>query len=235
MASSRRLIHATCLAVLLHAGGCVASPLGSSAKAELPNDKVIQAFAGGAQAEFPGESKAGAVSLYDRIMDGFELGPQRLVLGDGSAIYWGAKYQEAFLQSVIISDATGKIRLLATVDNITAIARGSKPLATSMEQYQEKLKKAERDGSSPLVSVFVRDERDLAGYMPYLKRFVQASLLGFNAHCDKSPGMAQACELAGQIDIPLRLYALSGSKPVTHALSVPDVAAASVPLESFRW
>jgi hypothetical protein len=192
-----------------------------------PDDSAIEAFAGKASAHFPGEDASEAVS--DRILDGFQAGPSRLAVGDGPVIYWGFKFQEANLQSVAVYDADGHPRLLAAVDNVVRLVGGRHAPLGSMDQY---LKAVKDSGSTPVVSVFVRNAKDLDVYLPYLKRWLQANLLGFNVHCDKTD-MAQACALASRIELPIQAYALSPDSDKTSALPVPQAAAASVPLESF--
>ncbi|MHB8921559.1 MAG: hypothetical protein ACYC3A_03685 [Halothiobacillus sp.] len=170
-----------------------------------------------------------AVPVSDRILDGFTGGTMRLALKNGTVIYYGFKFQEgalvqqANLKSVAIYEPEGRPRLLAAVDNVPILR---KPF-TSMAEYQRYLKD---NHISPSVLVFVRNERDLDTYLPYLKRWLQADLLGFNVNC-KEPGMAEACKFAGQIEIPTRAYLLPSLRPVV----VPKVEAADVPLEAFTW
>ena len=226
MAGIRRIVQAACIAALFQVWGCMAAPQGVQSS-NVPDDTAIEAFTGDVALAFPGEDKD-AVPVSDRILDGFQAGPTHLALADGDVIYWGFKFQEANLQSVAIYDAKGHPRLLAAVDNIVRVVGGSAPLGT-MEQYQHALKDS---GVTPAVSVFVREPGDLVTYLPYLKRWLQADLLGFNVHCDK-PGMADACKLANQIAVPIQAYALMPKSGAPHMLQVPKTAAASVPLGSF--
>ncbi len=206
---------------------CASAPAQAGQAERTPDDSAIEAFAGKASVQFPGEDAAEAVA--DRILDGFQAGPSRLAVGDGTVIYWGYEFQEANLQSVAIYDADGHPRLLAAVDNVVRLVGGRHASLNSMDQY---LKAMQDSGSMPMISVFVRNAQDLDVYLPYLKRWLQADLLGFNVHCDRA-GMAPACALAARIELPIQAYALSPDSDKTRALPVPQVAAAPVPLESF--
>lgn len=206
---------------------CASASVQASQAERTPDDSAIEAFAGKAAAQFPGADAAEAVA--DRILDGFQAGPSRLDTGDGTVIYWGFKFQEANLQSIAIYDAGGHPRLLAAVDDMVRLVGGRHAPLNSMEAY---LKAVQDSGSTPMISVFVRNAQDLNVYLPYLKRWLQADLFGFNVHCDKAD-MAPACALAARIELPIQAYALSPDSDKTSALPVPQVAAAPVPLESF--
>lgn len=236
---TKHIMRVACMVAML---GIAVSALATdtsatSRSAKLPDDTAFKTVAGAAKVRFPaGPGKEQSDdSVYDRIMDGFQVGPQRLMLDDGSSLYWGQKYQEGNLQSVIIVDPKGQVRLMAAIDDLMEIARGNQPRYTSLAQYQAALKKASSWDGSPGVDVFVGDEADLARYLPDLKRFLQADLLGFNIRCDE-PAMSKTCALASQIDIPIRAYMPAGKMPELRALAVPNAAAASTPpLESFQW
>lgn len=230
MTSIRRVVQFACLATLLQAWGYVAATPRPGAPSSRPDDTMIEAFAGDASMVFPGDDSDGAVSVSDRVLDGLQAGPARLVAANGTVIYWGFKFQEGNLQSVAVHDALGRPRLLAVVDNVVRVAYGNTTTTGTMKQYQAEL---ERNSlAPPLVSVFVRNAADLATYLPYLKSWLRADLLGFNATCDK-PAMIAACALAARIVIPIRAYALVPKQGAPHLLPVPAVAAANVPLESF--
>lgn len=97
-----------------------------------------------------------------------------------------------------------------------------------MSAYEQNVKQTER---SPSISIFMHDKRDLETYLPYLKRWLQANLLGFNVNC-KEPRMAEACKFVPQIaetQIPIRAYQVPSMRP----LGVPKVKAADIPLEAF--
>lgn len=225
LAALRRRIGAAWFALLMCASASASAQL--TQEERTPDDSAIEAFAGKAAAQFSGAAAAEAVA--DRILDGFQAGPSRLAVGDGTVIYWGFKFQEANLQSVAIYDADGHPRLLAAVDDVVRLVGGRQAPLNSMEAY---LKAVQDSGSTPMISVFVRNAQDLNVYLPYLKRWLQADLLGFNVHCDKAD-MAPACALAARIELPIQAYALSPDSDKTRALPVPQVAAAPVPLESF--
>jgi hypothetical protein len=237
MAVSRQSLQVFCIALFLFSSACGASSQDVSSHAELTNNQVIKVFIGTAKAHFPAEGGPSAASIYDRTMAGFELGPQRLVLNSGIAIYWGEKYQEGNLQSVMIVDTRGRVRLVAVVDNIVRIARAGEPLFSSMGQYRREVKRREDYGSSnsQFVSVFVRNAQDLGFYLPYLMRWVQADLLGFNVQCDESQKMTHVCAMAGHITVPVQAYVINARGSDVRSLPVAKVASASVPLESFKW
>lgn len=198
----------------------------------VPNDSAVAAFAG--DTVLPGDESDTREVLSDRILDGFEAAPQRLPLDGGAAIYWGQQYREGNLQSVVITDEKGDIRLMAAVDDVLEIARGNEPSVSSLQQYQALVKK-ELGGDVPLASVFVRRPGDLDTYLPLLKRWLQADLLGFNVKCGKGPRMTQACALATKVQIRIEAYLICDDPPRTRALAVPEAAASTaIPLEAFR-
>lgn len=83
----------------------------------------------------------------------------------------------------------------------------------------------------PVVTIFVYDESDLKAYLPLLKRWLQANLMGFNTDGSK-PDLAGACRLAEQIAIPIKVYVIAADGSL-RSIKAPDVKAASVPLKSF--
>ena len=228
MTSSCQRLRVAFAAILAFASVCSAACAQVSQADRTPDSTAIEAFAGKAAIAFPGEATSGTVVVSDRILDGFEAGPSRLVVDRDTTIFWGFKFQEGNLQSVAIFDGNGHPRLLAAVDNVPSLQRGGTWINT-LEQYRQAVA---RSGTSPVVSVFVRDTRDLQTYLPYLKRWLQADLLGFNVHCDKL-GMAPTCAVAEQIEVPIQAYMLSPGTTDAQALSLPKLQAASVPLESF--
>lgn len=227
----RRIVQFACLTALLQAWGCMAATPRPGASSSGPDDAMIGAFAGDVSMVFPGDDSPSAVLVSDRILDGLQAGPGRLVAADGTVIYWGFKFQEGNLQSVVIRDSKGRPRLLAVVNNVVRVADGDTTTIGTVEQYQAELRST-GGGYLPGVSVFVRNANDLATYLPYLKSWLQADLLGFNATCDKA-AMTAACTLAARIVIPIRAYALVPKQAAPHALPVPVVAKANIPLESF--
>lgn len=154
-----------------------------------------------------------------------------MTLPNGTAIHWGFRYKEATTESVAIFDAQDRPRLLAAVDSIPW-RDGSGPHCEpfiSIEAYQDH---ASRTFLHPGIAIFVRDKRDLEIYLPYLKNWLQANLLGFNVDC-KEPDMAEACKFVTQTEltqfIPIRAYLL----PSMRLLALPKVPAAKVALEAF--
>ncbi len=237
MNALRPCVYALLLAALLPVCGC-ARDSGASAPAPaaqpaakdvpaIPEESDLQALLG--KATQPGVADGGA-SISDRILDGFQAGPSHLRLGDGSIVYWGFKFEEATQQSFVVYDDAGHVRLAAMVDDIVRLTSRGRPRVAGMAAYQEAV---ERSGLDPRVLAFVRDEGDLATYLPALERWLQADLLGFNVHCERA-GMAPACALAGQVRLPLRAYAVDAATGAVRELAVPDRPAAQEPLENFR-
>lgn len=231
----RRLAQVLCLAALLPIHFAVAAgnitPLESiPIKSAKLDHEAIEAFIGNAKMAFPEEYEPQAVPVSGRIFGGLQAAKNRLALSDGTTIDWGFKYQEPYLQSAIVYDQTGRPRLLAAVAFTSGvIARGDTPKAVTPEQYKLAINK--KSGKT-MVTVFVRDKRDLETYLPYLKRWLQADLLGMYVDCTQ-PGMAQACRFAGEVEVPTRAYLLANKrKPLP--ISVPHVKAANIPLAAFR-
>lgn len=226
----RQALYVIGLAMLFQAWALEAQPLRAVSSA--PDDKLIVAFSGKAKALYysfthPAIKKKALVS--DRILDGFEDAPRRLTLPNGMAIYWGSRHKEATTQSVAIFGPEGRPRLLAAVDSVPWCDGWHCEPFTSIEAYQAR---ASRAFLHPGIAVFVRDKRDLESYLPYLKRWLHANMLGFNVNC-KKPSMAEACRFVTQTEwlevIPIRAYLLPSMRP----LELPKVKAADVPLEAF--
>jgi len=233
----RQALYVLAFAMLFQAWAFAAAPLESMPLAASDRKSIattIKVFAGNTSTLYysfthPNIKKRALVS--DRILDGFGYGPLRLTLPNGTAIYWGFRHGEATTQSVAIFDAQGRPRLLAAVDSIPwCDGSGSHcdPF-TSVEAYQAD---ARSTFLHPGIAVFVRDKRDLETYLPYLKRWLHAHMLGFNVDC-KKPRMTEACKFVTQTElmqfIPIRAYQLPSMQP----LALPKVPAANVPLQAF--
>lgn len=237
MIQIRQALYVIAFAMLFQACSFAAAPLESAPLAFGPSEKkpfveTIKAFAGKARALYysfthPGIKDKALVS--NRILDGFQAAPKRLTLPNGTAIYWGFRYKEATTRSVAIFDAQGHPRLLAAVDSIPGCDGWRCEPFTSIETYQAS---ASRTFLHPGIAVFVRDKRDLETYLPYLKSWLQAKLLGFNVDCNER-GMAEACKFVTRTElmqfIPTRAYLL----PSMRHLELPKVKAADVPLEAW--
>lgn len=212
------------------AGSGVSASTGVSVESVLPNSPdqaAVEAFTRHAEFEFAdyGEGKA---RVSDRILDGFEAGPTLLVTAEGSSIRWGFKYQEGSIESVVIGDKSGQLKLLAAVDGMSRLTSLSSSPINTMSDYEQRQK---RSGMFPSVTVFVHDDGDLKASTPLLKRWLQANLMGFNTDCSK-PDLAGACKLAEQIVISTTAYVITGHGNL-RSVSVPDVKAASVSLKLF--
>lgn len=235
MKSVHRLVSVVLLASCLYSAGCTAGAgVSTSAVApvksvlsDVPDQDKVEAFTRKAELKFA-DYQEGNVPVSDRILDGFEAAPSQLALSDGSSIRWGFKNEEANLQSVVISDASGQLKLLAAVDGITRLTRRSAAPIDEMAGYD---KAAKRSGMDPSVVVFVHDEGDLAASLPLLKRWLQADLMGFNADCAR-PDMVSACRLAEQIAISTKVYVIAADGKL-RSINTPDAKAASLPLKSF--
>jgi hypothetical protein len=235
MSRVQRFIYVVCFAVLLPIHYAVAAdhpaiPKSVSLDVAKFNDKAIEDFTGKTRVAFPDDNgQTQAVSVSDRILfGGYLVDLRRLEVSDGITIDWGFKYQEDNLESVIVYDRTGRPRLLAAVDDIPWCNGFHCQPFDSMSAYEQNVKQTER---SPSISIFVRDKRDINTYLPYLMRWLQANLLGFNVDC-KDPRMAEACKAVPQIaetQIPIDAYLLPSMRP----LGVPKVKAADIPLEAF--
>lgn len=232
----RWLAQVLCLVALLPMHFAVAAgnitPLESiPIKSAQLDHKAIEVFIGDAKVAFPEEYETQAVPVSGRIFDGLQAAKSRLALPDGTTIDWGFKYKEAFLKSVIVYDRSGHPRLLAATAFTSGIIarRFNEPKAVTPEQYRKAIN-GKHDKT--MVTVFVRDKRDLETYLPYLKRWLQADLLGMHVDCTQ-PDMAQACRFAGEVEVPTRAYLLANKrKPLP--ISVPHVKAANIPLAAFR-
>lgn len=216
--------------MLFQAGAFAAQPL--KAVSSAPDDKLVQAFSGKEKSlyySFTHPDIKKKALIFDRILDGFEDAPRRLTLPNSVAIYWGSRHKEATTQSVVISGPEGRPRLLAAVDSVPWCDGWHCEPFTSKDAYQAH---ASSTFLYPGIAIFVRDKRDLDTYLPYLKRWLQADLLGFNVEC-KKPRMAEACKFVTQTEwleiVPTRAYLL----PSMRLLGLPKVKAAEVPLEAF--
>jgi len=215
---------------------CVTHAANGSASlgGDVPDDKMVSIFAGKSTLEFDREY-GGKASIFNRVMDGFEAAPSYLSLSDGKKIYWGFKYQEASIQSIVLTDADNRIRLIGAVTDITDLEDAeSRRFITSQQEYQRKIKNIVAEPAS--VKLFVRDEHDLVVYFPLVKRWLEADLLGFNVDCD-TPKLAEACRFSQEIEIPIVAYQIIDSgkgADQLRELSLPNLPAASIPIKYFK-
>lgn len=167
--------------------------------------------------------------LSDRILQGFEAGYRALTTEDGQVITWGFKHEEANLQSVAISDATGRLAMVAAVDDVVRLvaARG-KDRFSSAADYQQAVAKS---GAEPHIVLLARDQAALDAAYPLFRSWMDANLLGFNAACAKH---AEACALLSGIKVRTDAYLSSGSDAAPVKAALPQTTAAPIPPEAFR-
>lgn len=158
---------------------------------------------------FPGRDGK-AQSLGQRVMAGFDLYPlPHVTFADGSTLFWGFLHGDGAAQSLAITDATGHLQLLGTADGLLLAGTGG-----------GKLQQAQ-------LNLFVRDAKTLGRYLPAVRAWAAASVLGFNQAC---PGKDQArCQRAMKLPLPIRAYNLhcqAGSGEVINqhcAVPLPKV------------
>jgi|GEM_PF-2400112 len=197
----------------------------------------LEAFAGDAKVELPGEDPAGPVAVAERLTRGFQQDPpRRLALEDGSTIYWGWQEGQAFIRSIAIYDADGELRLAGAVESLPNLRpRSGDPIA-SEAAYQQLLDKQEGWGSPPSVTLFAKDQQALDNWYPLARRWTQAAMLGFKA-ADCAGGQGPAvCGFVTQASVPTAAYSVDCPGELVNAcpLTVPGVEAAAVPLQDFR-
>ncbi len=172
--------------------------------------------------------------LAGRIMDGFqELPMRRLVLKNTGIVFWGFEYQDASIQSLVIVNRNDHVKLVAAVTLFPSVGTGVLSGSQDIDYKTRTLKSGQ-------ISVFVRNWADLARYLPVIKSWAYANLLGFNVDCYQSAEWERACRAATGFRLPLRAYdlrdAVMGKKKLVnlYPLSIPKGVAPSVPLGAFR-
>lgn len=83
------------------------------------------------------------------------------------------------------------------------------------------------------VTLFVADAADLDRFLPGVKRWLQADLMGFNADCNDA-NRQKACELAAKIAPGVVAYVSNGNAGTLTQAALPNVPAAAVSLERFK-
>lgn len=198
---------------------------------KVPEEADVAALVGQATFDFPGDGHRAPVRVSDRILDGFQAGPAHLRLDDGSVIHWGFKHEEANLQSIAVHDAQGHLRLLGAVSNLGQLNNNpATPIAT-IGQYEQYRRAAMLEQAS--VTLFVADAADLDRFLPVVKRWLQADMMGLNADCNDAQ-LRKACELAAKIEPGVVAYVSNGNAATLTQASLPNVPAAAVPLERFE-
>lgn len=168
-------------------------------------------------------------TVSNRILAGFQAGANGLAVKGGPTVEWGFKFQEGSLQSVAIHDASGRLILVAIVDDIVHLSDTEAKPVISMAAYRKLIGPGGQD-ARPHALVFARSRSDLSTAYPLFKRWLQADLVGFNADCHKTPDV---CELATRIQVPTKSYVAIGSGRTPRPVAAPTGGAASIPLEAF--
>ncbi|MHB1532710.1 lysozyme inhibitor LprI family protein [Acidithiobacillus sp.] len=158
---------------------------------ELP-DTQIQSFLG--KAAFPASSAAGRNAhpelLAQRILEGFDQYPTpHVTLPDGSTVFWGFVTGNGGIQSVAITDPQNQVQIVGAVDDLL--------LAGTDPQKNQKGR----------LALFVRDPQALPRYLPAIRAWAAADVLGFNQNC---PGMDEVhCQAALKFPLPIQAYDLN--------------------------
>lgn len=195
-----------------------------------PDEDAVKALVGNVTVGVFTPAAAHANStVSDRILGGFEAGSSGLAIKGGLTIEWGFKFQQGSLQSVAIHDASGRLVLVAIVDDIAHLSGTGVQPVTSIAAYRQLIGPGGQD-ARPHALVFMRSRSDLATAYPLFKRWLQADLIGFNADCRKTPGV---CKLATRIHVPTTTYVAIGSGRTPRPVTAPAAAAASIPLQAF--
>lgn len=198
---------------------------------ELPDESAVIGLVRSAVLDFPGDGNDAAVAVADRILDGFQAGPGHLRLDDGSVIHWGFKYEEANLQSIAVQDARGRLRLVGAVSNLGQLTSDPASPLETLGQYEQYRRAAMLEDAS--VTLFVADAADLELYLPVVKRWLQADLMGFNADCSDAK-LTKACKLAAKIEPGVVAYVSNGDAAALTQTPLPNVPAEAVPLVHFK-
>ncbi|WP_144415620.1 hypothetical protein [Xanthomonas oryzae] len=150
----------------------------------------------------PGMSKS-PIPVRERIISGFEQDPPRqLTLKDGTRIVWGWQNGQAEFKSLAIFDPAGLLRIVATADDIPIIySRDSEKSVSTLEDYKNMMDERSIYSAPPALHIYTKDQNDADHFYPLVSRWIQASLMGFNASCTQAD-QEMACRLTSQIDIP---------------------------------
>lgn len=113
-----------------------------------------------------GWETAGGGPLEQRLLDGFNIFPWRMVtLANGWRLQWGTMPDQASIQSVALLDSKGRIQALGTAENLYRSQLGQRLL-------------------EPVLRIYVANVKSLVEIVPVLSSWAAASSLGFNQSCD---------------------------------------------------
>ncbi len=177
-------------------------------------------------------------SLADRILGAFEqYPPAHVKLTDGSTLFWGFQQGNGSVRSLAITDAKGHVQLVGAVDDLPDISNAILP----GHDTHDEIDPANHRLRSGRVALFVRDPAALRHYLPAIRGWAYADLLGFNVHCDKNTQWQQRCTEVQRYALPITAYGLmnckskvNGKTLVNHCpVPLPNVPG-TVPLGLFR-
>ncbi|MBB1060037.1 hypothetical protein [Marilutibacter spongiae] len=227
------------------AGGGDAAMAAPSATTDMPPPSAdafkafideLRAFTGAAVMPVGALDGAPAPAVGDRIVAGFEQDPPRQAkLGDGTLVYWGWQEGQAFVKSIAIREPGGNLALVGAVDDLPVLAgRGTQAPIADAQAYQTLLDKQKGWGSEPAIRLFVKEPAMLERYLPQVRAWARASMLGFNVDCGAGD-MQAACEFARSLDLPITAYSLECPGTLDScALELPTATDSDTSLEVFR-
>ncbi|MHB1736405.1 MAG: lysozyme inhibitor LprI family protein [Acidithiobacillus sp.] len=152
---------------------------------------ALQHFAGGALFQSPNQKPA---PLLQRIQRGMDIYPlPHMALPNGNTLVWGFQPHNATVQSLVVVNHQGAVRLLGAVDGIY--------LGLPKDKTRPEL------DANAHITLFVRDPQALAQNLPALRAWAAASILGFNVDC--SGANATRCKAAEAIPVSIQAYRLN--------------------------
>lgn len=204
--------------------------LNARLQVDLP-DAEIARFVGNAYVKPIGETNGAKnmqyINLTDRILGAFEqYPPAHVKFADGSTFFWGFRQGNGSVRSIAITDGRGQIQLVGAVDDLPEIH-------DDMNHGVHRLK-------SGRIALFVRNSVALQRYLPAVRAWTWADLLGFNVSCNKDAQWQSRCAAVQQYRLPITAYDLhckarAGQKVLVERCPLPIPASSGrVSLENFR-
>lgn len=167
------------------------------------------------------------VSVGQRLIAGFQQSPpKQLRISDGAVVVWGWQEGQAEYQSLAIFDNQGELRMTGVATGVPVIYSSQSGTAvTSLKGYESFLEERSTYMPPPEVHLYAANQRDADIFYPLAARWLQAALMGFNAHCNDT-SQAASCQVAAEVRIPILLHTREcNSKtpnPPECRLSAPD-------------